>query len=103
MISQSAQEKQGQHLPQNSVPIHRAIHGCDACSCGFLGGIGDIDTNALIDGTRFSFANDDLFYLAILAKVIISSKCLQESIFIFDRWHQTNHIDKILLLDADAS
>jgi hypothetical protein len=90
-------------LPENSVAVHRTIYRVDASSGSFFGGIGHVHANALVDGARFGFADNNFLDFAILAKVFVASQGLQENIFVLDRRHQPDHVDQILLFDSDTS
>jgi hypothetical protein len=93
---------QRQHLPENSVAVHRTIYRVDASSSSFFGGIGHVHANTLVDRARFGFADNNFLDFAILAEVFIASKRLQENIFVLDRRYQPDHVNKILLFDSDT-
>lgn len=90
------------HLPENSVAIHRPIYRVDAGSSSFFGAIGHVHANTLVDRARLGFADNNFLDFAILAKVFIASKRLQENIFVLDGRYQPDHVDKILLFDSDT-
>lgn len=76
---------QRQHLPENSVAVHRTIYRVDASRGSFFGGIGHVHANTLVDRARLGFADNNFLDFAILAEVFIASERLQENIFVLDR------------------
>ena len=89
-------------MPEDSVTVHRTVHRVDTSRSSFFRGVGYVNTNTLVDRPRLGFADNYFLNFAVLAEVFLVSKCLQKYIFVFDGRYQSDHIDKILLLDSDA-
>ena len=65
--------KERQHLPKNSVTVHRTIDRGNTSGSSVFAGICHIHANALVDGSRLCFADNDFLNFAILAEVFVAS------------------------------
>ncbi|KAH0237845.1 hypothetical protein KCV03_g107, partial [Aureobasidium melanogenum] len=83
----------------------RLVHSIDGSNAGgsiLLAGVGDVDANGLGVDVVLCLADDYLDNLAVLTKVLIAAKSLEQSIFLHSR-AQTSHINQVLLHDAQTS
>lgn len=96
-------ERKG-NVPEDPIAIRRSVHSGNT-RCGIqLGGVGNIDTYALIGiATGLCLADNDLLDLSILPKVFRSTKCLEELVLVAYCGVEADHIHQVLLHDPDTS
>ena len=89
-------------IPQDPIPILRAVNSRDACLCVFLAGEGDINTNRLLVLSIFpGFADDDLDDLAILSEVVRPAEGVEQAVFPYGGG-EAGHVYEVLLDNAQA-
>jgi hypothetical protein len=90
------------NIPQDPIPVLRAVNSRDACLCVFLAGKGDINTNRLLVLSIFpGFTDNDLNDFAVLSEVIRPAEGVQQPVFPYGG-SEAGHVYEVLLDNAQA-